>query len=345
MGVYRNGSTSPDRIRSGLNHTKKVMLEVNDIHYRFGRVHVLRGVGFSVQSGEIVGLLGPNGAGKTTTMRVLTGYLSPQRGDVRFDGVDIRKDVVGVRAKLGYLPENNPLYTELTVREHLGWAAQVKRSANPGKQSAEVMERCGLSGVAGKLVGHLSKGYRQRVGLAQAILGQTKLLILDEPTVGLDPTQIREIRELIRELGRERTILLSTHILPEVELVCGRVLVMAGGKIVAEDTPAGLKDAVGKGKYLLRLGLDAQRLAAFAADLVKLPYIAQAEAAEAKFGLGAVVLGVQGGLDKRAELARFVVESGTALLEFKPAEATLEEAFVSLTAPEAAQSTSEAEAA
>ncbi|MFW5734541.1 MAG: ABC transporter ATP-binding protein, partial [Oceanidesulfovibrio sp.] len=192
------------------------MLEVLNLSHRYGSTRVLHDVSFTVAEGEILGLLGPNGAGKSTTMRILTGYLRPSAGRVVFGGRDIQKEPQALRSRLGYMPENVPLYPELTVEEHLVWVARLKGAKDAKRETAAVLDRCGLSGARSKLVRQLSKGYRQRVGLAQAILGPTRLLILDEPTAGLDPQQIRDIRELIRELGREKTILLSTHILPEV---------------------------------------------------------------------------------------------------------------------------------
>jgi len=306
------------------------MLEVRNLCHHYGPAQVLFDLNFSVNQGEIVGLLGPNGAGKSTTMRILTGYLSPSAGEVIFQGQDIRKNILYLRKQLGYMPENVPLYPELKVAEYLLWAARIKRAKQPAKQTAEVMERCGLKHVAGSLIRNLSKGFQQRVGLAQSILGEPKLLILDEPTVGLDPRQIREIRSLIKELGHERTILLSTHILPEVELTCDRALIIDRGRIIAEDTPAGLVQAFGgKGRFLLKLDVDE----AHTQDILN-TYKSETGVDKierlTELGRGAFSLHTDGGEDRRGRLTRLAFERNWPLLEFKPTSASLEEVFVSL---------------
>jgi ABC-2 type transport system ATP-binding protein len=306
------------------------MLEVRNLCHYYGQTQVLFDLNFSVNQGEIVGMLGPNGAGKSTTMRILTGYLTPNAGQVRFQEQDIRTNIVYLRKQLGYMPENTPLYLELKVAEYLLWASRIKRSKQPAKQTAEVMERCGLKHVAGTLIRHLSKGYQQRVCLAQALLGEPQLLILDEPTVGLDPKQIREIRNLIKELGQEKTILLSTHILPEVELTCDRALIIDRGRIIAEDTPAGLVQAFGgKGRFLLKLDLDDERadevIKAYSAE----PGVQQVERLP-ESGRGVFSLRSDGGEDRRARLTRLAFEKNWPLLEFKPSAVSLEEVFVSL---------------
>lgn len=307
------------------------MLEVEHLDHHYGNVQVLFGLDFSVNQGEIVGLLGPNGAGKSTTMRILTGYLSPTAGVVRFNGKDIQKDPMALRRHLGYMPENVPLYPELKVQEYLLWAARVKQSISPAKDSEEVMERCGLKDVSGRLIRHLSKGYRQRVGLAQAILGPTKLLILDEPTAGLDPRQIREIRNLIKELGQEKTILISTHILPEVELTCNRALIIDKGRIKAEDTPAGLTHSFGgHGKYLLRLDMPAAMNDVVLERYSTLPWVEKVEPAPSEMGVGAFYIETDMAEDRRADISREAFLAGWPVLEFKPASMSLEEVYVSL---------------
>ncbi len=306
------------------------MLEVRNLCHHYGMAQVLFNLDFSVNQGEVVGFLGPNGAGKTTTMRILTGYLQPSAGTVVFDGRDIRENVVRLRKQLGYMPENVPLYPELTVAEYLGWAACIKQSKHPARQVGEVVERCGLAQHRNTLIRHLSKGFRQRVGLAQAILGETRLLILDEPTAGLDPRQIRDIRILIRELGREKTILLSTHILPEVELTCDRAVIIDRGRIVAEDTPAGLVQSFGaQGRYLLRLDVAEAQTEAVLSCFRGVEDVRQVERAE-DAGRGTFLLQTDPVVDRRAAISRLVFEKGWPLLEFKPASASLEEVFVSL---------------
>jgi ABC-2 type transport system ATP-binding protein len=307
------------------------MLEVTGLSHSYGKKPVLFDLDFTVRSGEILGFLGPNGAGKSTTMRILTGYLTPSSGSVVYDGRDIQRDPDHLRRSLGYLPETVPVYPELTVGEYLSWAARVKRSDSPSMDVEQVMERCGLIEVRRSLIRHVSKGYRQRIGLAQAILGPTRLLILDEPTMGLDPGQIREIREFISELGREMTILLSTHILPEVELTCDRVLIITKGRIIAEDTPANLVQRVGGGgRYLLRLDIEEDQQAEAAERLARRPFVTKATVeCFDRFGC-AFFVETDPAEDVRAELSRAVFEEGWPLLEFKPADVSLEEAFVSL---------------
>jgi ABC-2 type transport system ATP-binding protein len=211
-------------------------VEVVDLHKFYGEVHALRGATFSLRPGEIVGLLGPNGAGKSTTMKVLTGVLSASSGAARVAGIDVVTDSIGVRRKLGYLPENVPLYGNMLVYDYLVHMARVRGvpSATLDTRVASVIHDCGLRPVAGKRVDELSKGYQQRVGLAQAIVHDPEVLILDEPTTGLDPNQIVEIRNLIRAIGARKTVLLSSHILQEIEALCDRVIVVASGRVVAD---------------------------------------------------------------------------------------------------------------
>ncbi len=221
------------------------MIVANGLTKYYGQFAAIEQVDFSVEKGEIIGFLGPNGAGKTTTMRVLTGFTPPSRGTAEIAGYDITKDPVEVKRRVGYLPESVPLYDEMLVCSFLSYVAEVKGVAS-GQRRLEVervMERCGLSHMSHRVLRNLSKGYRQRVGLAQALIGNPPVLILDEPTVGLDPQQIIEIRQMIKELGADHTVLLSTHILPEVTMVCQRVLIINKGRIVAQDTMQNLAGA------------------------------------------------------------------------------------------------------
>ena len=307
------------------------MLEVRNVDHHFGRVQVLHDLNFTVNSGEILGFLGPNGAGKSTTMRIITGYLSPSNGQVLFEDTDVRQNPVAYRRRLGYLPENVPIYPELGVREYLHWVAKIKRSANPKVQAEEVIERCGLGGMSHKLVRHLSKGYKQRLGLAQAILGETRLLILDEPTVGLDPAQIREIRALIKELGKEKTIILSTHILPEVELTCDRVLIINDGVLVAEDTPENLVYRFGgRGRYVMRLAID-QALAPKVAEALNAHSLVNGVEIQTGHAAGlGFIIETDPQQECRSDLSQLAFANGWPLVEFKPADVTLEEAFVHL---------------
>ncbi len=221
------------------------MIEVDGLTKFYGNLPGIQDVSFKVEEGEILGFLGPNGAGKSTTMRILTGYMPPTSGTVRLDGIDVIENPLEVQKRLGYLPENNPLYPEMTVSAYLGFVASVKGLRGAGKAAAidRVVGGCGLEDVASRIIGHLSKGYRQRVGLAQALVNDPHILIMDEPTSGLDPAQIIEIRDLIRGLKGNHTIILSTHILPEVNVICDRVVVIHQGRIAAE----GALDALAAG--------------------------------------------------------------------------------------------------
>lgn len=219
-------------------------IEVKDLTKSYGSIHAVQSVSFGVKSGEIVGFLGPNGAGKTTTMKMLSGILSPTSGTAFVNGYNIQTEHLDVRKQIGYLPENNPLYLELTVYEYLEYCADifaVGKSEIPHR-IAEMVETCGLQKVYHRPIGTLSKGYKQRVGLAQSLIHHPSVLILDEPTTGLDPNQILEIRDLIKRLGAEKTVILSTHILQEVEAICNRVLIINDGQIVADGTPQELEN-------------------------------------------------------------------------------------------------------
>ncbi len=217
---------------------KRIMIETKNLSKHYGQFEAVKNLTFSLNQGEIVGLLGPNGAGKTTTMRMLTTFLAPSAGSAVVAGFDICKQPDLVRKNIGYLPETPPLYLELRVKEYLSFVAKLKGVSGPevSKSVDEVIERCFLNDVTNKLCGHLSKGYRQRVGLAQAIVHKPAVIILDEPTSGLDPAQIIEIRKLIRELGEDHTVILSTHILPEVSETCSSVIIIANGEVASSGT-------------------------------------------------------------------------------------------------------------
>jgi len=305
------------------------MIEAQSLTRRFGDFAAVAGVSFGIPDGEIVGMLGPNGAGKTTTLRMITGFLPPTSGRVTLDGKDLFGDDPKVRRDLGYLPENVALYPEMRVEEYLDWRGQLEGMdrATSRRRLAEVLDRCLLVEVRRQIIGTLSKGYRQRVGLAGAILHDPKVLVLDEPTVGLDPKQIIAIRELIRELGRERTLLLSTHILPEVELLCQRVLIIDRGKIVAEGTPAELRE-----RWLGALGVTVEFAAAApgqAQALADLPGVETIDGGDdegRRFQLGCAK-----GRDPRAEVFALAVARGWTLVELTPTRASLEDIFVRLT--------------
>jgi ABC-2 type transport system ATP-binding protein len=220
------------------------MIEVQGLTKRYGPVEAVRGISFEVAPGEIVGFLGPNGAGKTTTLRILTGFMPASGGIAVVAGHDVQREPLAVKRRVGYLPESVPLYPEMLVRSYLAYVAEIKiaRKRERAAEVDRVMERCGLTAMSRRAVGHLSKGYRQRVGLAQALIGNPPVLILDEPTVGLDPKQIVSIRETIRELANDHTVLISTHILPEVSMLCRRAIILNRGRIAAQEDLANLPD-------------------------------------------------------------------------------------------------------
>ncbi len=229
------------------------MIEVSNLTKRYASRTAVDDISFTVARGEIVGLLGPNGAGKSTTMRVLSGFMPATSGTVRVAGFDVFHDADETRRRIGYMPENNPLYPEMRVREYLKFRARLKGLGwkKSRQRVTTVMEQCGLGDVGRRVIGQLSKGYKQRVGLADALVHDPELIILDEPTIGLDPQQIRSVRTLIKSLAGKHTVLISTHILPEVEMMCGRVLIMFGGHVLASDTPENLQRRMAGGSQII----------------------------------------------------------------------------------------------
>jgi ABC-2 type transport system ATP-binding protein len=223
------------------------MIELRNVVKRFGKFEAVRGIDLTVKKGEILGLLGPNGAGKTTTMRMITGFFPQTSGSITVAGEDIFESGMEIRQKIGYLPERNPLYYDMRVREYIEYTAKLKKVNITKTKIDEIMEKTGLTEMRNRLIGNLSKGYKQRTGIAQALINDPEILILDEPTSGLDPRQIIEIRELIRSFAKEHTVILSTHILPEVHVTCDRVVIMNKGKIISEDTPDNLLQTFKKG--------------------------------------------------------------------------------------------------
>ncbi len=222
------------------------MIKLSNVTKKFGNKTAISNISLTVRSGEILGLLGPNGAGKSTTMRIIAGYFSPTSGSVEVAGYDVVKQPVIAKKYIGYLPENPPLYKDMTVKDYIGYAAELKglRGKDKAYQVKKVMEYVGITDVKQRLIGHISRGYRQRVGLAQALVGEPRVLILDEPTVGLDPQQIIEVRQLIKKFGGERTVILSSHILSEVSNMCHKVAIINKGKLIAENTPRDLSKSL-----------------------------------------------------------------------------------------------------
>ncbi|RJP31484.1 MAG: ATP-binding cassette domain-containing protein [Candidatus Omnitrophota bacterium] len=302
----------------------------------FSRVVAIEDVSFEVAEGEILGFLGPNGAGKTTTMRILTGYTPPTSGRAVIAGFDVREASLQARQQIGYLPENTPLYREMDVLSYLGFAAQVK-GIPPGdraRKMREAMEETGIQDVAQRTINKLSKGYKQRVGLAQALLGDPKVLILDEPTVGLDPNQIREIRELIKNMAGKRTVILSTHILPEVSMICERVMIIHEGRLVASDAVGHLKSRLARSRTIQLT------LAAPAAEvndaLAELRGIQKIECKESDEGDGRCRIRVETDpeMELSPDIVNRVVGKGWKLYEIQSLEPTLEDIFVDIIAGE-----------
>ena len=311
------------------------MIEVQDLTKYYGNVIALSGVNFSVEQGEILGFLGPNGAGKTTTIRILTGFIPPTSGRARVAGFDISEAPLEVKKRIGYMPENVPLYGDMGVERYLLFVAELKGVSRSKRRShiGEIMERCGIREVAQRPIGKLSKGYRQRVGIAQALVGDPEVLILDEPTIGLDPKQIVEIREMIKSFGGEKTVLLSTHILPEVSMTCDRVVIINQGKVLAQDTPESLAARLrGVRKLILQVEGPEEEVLNVLGDIQGVR-----EAKKSKdLGEEKAEYLIEAKEDVRREVARAVVEKGWGLLELRPDAAMLEEVFVQLVTEEEA---------
>ncbi|HET7618076.1 MAG TPA: ABC transporter ATP-binding protein [Vicinamibacterales bacterium] len=313
------------------------MIEVQHLSKRYGRVMAVDDVSFRVERGEILGFLGPNGAGKTTTMRILTGYMPPTEGRAIVAGHDVFDQPIEAKRRTGYLPETPPLYPDMTVREYLDFVAKVKGvpgSDRRGRVDA-VMARTHVDDMANRHCGKLSKGYRQRVGLAQAIIHNPEVLILDEPTAGLDPKQIIETRDLIRSLAGDHTIVLSTHILPEVSQTCQRVVIINKGRVVAVDTPENLTARL-QGAETMYVQVDAPG-ADVAGTLGAVPGVTRVVPADVRGAAGAFEVESERGRDVRRDLAREVVTRGWGLLELRPMRMSLEEIFLQVTTEEPAE--------
>jgi len=307
------------------------MIEVVNLTKRFPRHDAVRGISFSVEKGEVIGFLGPNGAGKTTTLRMLTGYLPPTSGTASVAGHDVYRESIEARRKIGYMPENVPLYGDMRVREYLRFRANLKglNHRDAKRRVEEVVDTCGLESVKKKMIGVLSKGYRQRVGLADALVHSPDLLILDEPTNGLDPNQIRQIRELIRQLAEKHTVFLSTHILSEVEATCSRVIIIDGGKIKAQDTPRKLVERMrAAGKVQLEVQGDYQ---AVSGAVSRLEGVKRVTGEDQGDGWTRFDILTDSGTDVRERLHELAAQYGWPLRSLSRKEATLEDVFVELT--------------
>ncbi|MBW7996073.1 MAG: ATP-binding cassette domain-containing protein [Candidatus Glassbacteria bacterium] len=309
------------------------MIQLDRVNKFYGDVHALKDISFRVNKGEIVGFLGPNGAGKTTTMRILNGFMPASSGTTEVAGYQADKNPLELKRRIGYLPESVSLYNDMTVDEYLRFVARAKRVPRPEVRAKidRVAGQCGLSKVLNRLIGSLSKGYRQRVGLAQAIVNEPEVLIMDEPTTGLDPAQIIEIRELIKSFGGEHTIILSTHILQEVSAICERVIIINEGRLVAEDSLENLTgSAAAGGNVLVRVQGD---IDALKGRLQRLDGVTGVRETDERSEAGDVELMVsaEAGADIRRAVAESVVGEGCGLLELRPVSLSLEEIFIQIT--------------
>ncbi len=307
------------------------MIEVQNLTKRYGSLCAVDNISFRVEKGEILGFLGPNGAGKSTTMNILTGYLSSTSGTVKINGHDILEEPNEAKANIGYLPEQPPLYLDMTVREYLNFVYDLKKCKfNRAKHLAEICKLMRIEHVFDRLIKNLSKGYRQRVGFAQALVGNPPVLILDEPTVGLDPNQIIEMRTLIKNLGKHHTVILSSHILPEIEAVCDRIVIINGGKIVADDTAAALSARYSSDRRLLaRVAGDEKRvydILSHVAGVANVTCFGEKENEVFEYALEP-----EDGVDFRRALFTALSQEGFPLLGLKSMDMSLEDIFISLT--------------
>ncbi|TCO10823.1 gliding motility-associated ABC transporter ATP-binding subunit GldA [Natronoflexus pectinivorans] len=298
-------------------------ISVSGVSKFYGSQQALKNVSFQIQSGEVVGFLGPNGAGKSTMMKILTGYLPASSGDVQVCGFDVTANSVEFRRKVGYLPEHNPLYLDMYVAEYLRFIGSVYKVGNIKKRVGEMIDLTGLEPERHKKIGALSKGFRQRVGLAQALLPDPEVLILDEPTSGLDPNQIVGVRNLINDLGKSKTILLSTHIMQEVKAICERVIIIHQGDVVADEQPENLESGHRTGENELTVAFDRQPAPE---QLITIDGVAGADLINGKW-----ILRVKAGKEIRPQLFRFAVDNDLIIMELTQKQKSLEDVFQSLT--------------
>ena len=316
------------------------MIEAISLAKHYGSLVAIQDVSFTVEKGEIVGFLGPNAAGKTTTMRILTGYMPPTSGTARIAGFDVVEQPLEVRRRIGYLPENVPLYEDMTVRDYLSYMGTLRGvpRRDLSRRVAEVMDAVKLDDCADTLIFKLSKGYRQRVGLAQALVHKPEVLILDEPTVGLDPGQVIEVRQLIKSLGGQHTVILSTHILSEASAVCGRVIIIHEGRIVAADTPENLTRRLrGSQRILLEVRGPADEVASLVRSVEGVVHV---EASKNQDGTANIVVDAVPDRDVRESIAGAVVNAGWGLRQLQPVGMSLEDVFLKLTRDEELAETS-----
>jgi ABC-2 type transport system ATP-binding protein len=310
------------------------LITVDNLTKRFATKTAIEGMSFRVEKGEILGFLGPNGAGKTTTMRIIAGYMPASDGTVNVDGFDVFDNPLDVRRRIGYLPENPPLYLEMTVSGYLRFVAKIKGVPKDRlvPEVARVMDRANVTDVKDRIIAKLSKGYKQRVGIAQALLNDPPVLILDEPTIGLDPKQIHEVRQLIKDLAGQHTVVLSTHILPEVEQTCHRVIIIDRGKIVAVDTPENLRTQV---QGAARISIEVQGpVSEITSKLKAMPGVADVRKTADSDGRSRFQVEGELRKDIRSEVARTIVQNGWGLYELHSETMSLEDIFIKLTTAE-----------
>ncbi len=311
--------------------TNNSMLEVVQLNKRFGEVQAVKDLTFSVKKGEVFGFLGPNGAGKSTTMRIITSYIPASSGKVTVDGMDMENNSFEIRKRIGYLPENNPLYNDMLVDEYLGFVGELRglKGSDLSKRKKDMIQVCGLSTMTKRPIGKLSKGFKQRVGLAQALIHDPDLLILDEPMSGLDPNQIIEIRQLIRKIGQEKTVIYCSHILSEVSATCSRILIINNGVIVATGVPDELTADMSKGnQYLLRIRDMSDDAVA---KLQKCSAVTNVQVEKKQDGVASVRIHTEGGDDIGEQLFRCAVDNQWNLAELRRETASLEDVFTQLT--------------
>ena len=304
------------------------MIEVSHVSRKFGSFRAVNDVSFSIPTGQIVGLLGPNGAGKTTTMRMITGFLAPSEGQIFIDGEDITKAPVESKKKIGYMPESAPLYGEMIVEDYLKYIAQM-HGEDPAEKVPALCKECGLKEVMSKNISELSRGNRQRVSLAHALMADPEILILDEPTSGLDPNQVEDVRAIIREIGKTRTVIISTHILSEVETLCSRAIIISGGKVVADSSIENLKNSIGSSTTVF-VEFDGNAKAAESAAK-SIAGVSNVSSNKVENGHNEIVVSVNGETEIRPALVKALVESGCDVYAMAMQSNSLEDVFHALT--------------
>ena len=312
------------------------MIEVSHVSRNFGTFRAVNDVSFSIPTGQIVGLLGPNGAGKTTTMRMITGFLSPSEGKILIDGIDVSENPVETKKKIGYMPESAPLYGEMIVEDYLKYVAQI-HGENPEERIPQLCQECGLKEIMDKNISELSRGNRQRVALAHALMANPEILILDEPTSGLDPNQVEDVRNIIREIGKTRTVIVSTHILSEVETICSRAIIISGGKLVADSPIDELKQCFGN-ELAIKILVANTNFHSLSAAVKAIPDVQDVTLCKNQEAENAgnieVLISVKGQSELRPQIAKVVVQNNWDLLELSIQKNTLEDVFHVLTSSE-----------